>query len=165
MGSLKTSGGASKSWWAARRMATRRAVRDGAEDRICSEALLWIEKAGEISNELFSMADFALPDYEDSPAELSQVANMRAIPSYVAFELGIPIRLLCSRDTAFTASRMQMPETAMNEDDSLPRGEDHVRLTRQGFYVKAIAVSQRMGRFSHGDFGLRILTPNAPHIV
>ncbi len=71
-------------------------------------------------------------------------------------ELGIGGRFDPAESTV-----VHVPETAVYEDDFFVAGQDHVRLARQVFTVKAISETHAMNHGANKHFRFRIFSANA----
>jgi len=58
---------------------------------------------------------------------------------------------------------MQVPETAMHENDFEPRSENQIGATRQVLSVQAIPVSHPMNQPAHSKLWRGVLGPYKPH--
>ena len=61
-------------------------------------------------------ADLALPNDEDTPAGVPQLALMQLVSLLCPLQFGLPIVRVALRDAAVSASSVLVPETAVDED-------------------------------------------------
>ena len=76
-------------------------------------------------------ADLTLPNNEDAPAGLSQLALMCPISLLSPRQLGMPIVSVAIRDAAVSASSMLVPEAAVDEDRGQVALEHYIWFPRQ----------------------------------
>ena len=102
-------------------------------------------------------AESALPHDGDSPTGIQELALRTAITLDVALELGLPEFRLGGWRGCITASRMAVPETAMNKANSPVATQDKVGLSGEIPDVKPESESASMKRPSKGAFRFGVL--------
>ena len=113
---------------------------------------------------LFRLFELALPDGDDVPAELAELAGVFPIIGNIAVEFFLPPVGSCFWSGSALASFVPMPETVVNENHCPVFRQDDVRFPRQIFDVFAEAVAGAMQHGADEDFGLRVLSFDATHV-
>ena len=106
----------------------------------------------------------AFPGHDQMPAELLQLFFRIPVSVNIPFEFLLPkfrIRGWCRR---LSASRMPMPETAPNLNNSPIFRKDNIRMPRQIFEMKTEAKSLFMEERAHNHFRPCIFTVDLAHI-
>lgn len=108
-------------------------------------------------------SQFALPDYDDSPAEVRELFVGSLVASDICIELSLPEIWIRGWRSGVAAPIMSMPKAAMDEHDSTILRQNDIWFSRQVFRGDAISQAMRMQIFSDNQFGLRVTPPNAGH--
>lgn len=104
----------------------------------------------------------AFPDFKDPPSLGKQGLAVSVIPVPVAGDFVTPELRPGSRQPE-QMTVMAMPETAVNQNDSLPAGQNDIGSSWQLSVMKAVAESFCMQGFTEQDLGFRILAPDPGH--
>jgi len=87
------------------------------------------------------------------------------VPCNVAGELRLPEVNVALGRRRHLASFVPMPETSVHEDDSVPFGQDNVRMPRQLGIMQPISEAKSMQMMTHEHLRFRVLRADATHRV
>jgi hypothetical protein len=115
--------------------------------------------------ELLEVRRFARPYDDPLPAEFRKVGCVLGISPNIAVQLPVPVPFIAfwSAAPATLLAVVSMPETAMDENDSPPLGEDNVGLPRQILAMKAETAAHPMQSPPDSQFRLRVLVSDQAH--
>jgi len=105
----------------------------------------------------------ATPNHMNLPTGSNQVFGCAPISGTVLRDFVRPEWSIGLRKSPLIAVLMAVPETAMNEDNLAPRGEDNVRFSRQILPVEGIAVSGPVQSRPEQHLRCRILRAHRRH--
>lgn len=94
----------------------------------------------------------ALPEYDNPPSACFQRLSDLAIAGFVGTELGVPESPVRFHRVCELATRVSVPETAMNKDDSSMFGKDKVRRAWQLGDMQAESIAQSVQTASNNHF-------------
>jgi hypothetical protein len=100
--------------------------------------------------------DLALPSYDHAPTIVLKQPRNLFVSLDITRELVGPKFGVRLRRRRYLASRMAVPEAAMDEYHRPVFGEHHVRLSRQARPVNAKAKAEAMQRLPQRNLGLRV---------
>lgn len=106
---------------------TGRAPRDSRDT--CKHSLI-AKEAGKFSGQLCLVLEVALPNNERAPTQLPEPAPIRTVALAIPLEFRNPVLLPSARYPSFYATRVLMPEAAVNKDDLVTRRKNDVGFPR-----------------------------------
>jgi hypothetical protein len=95
----------------------------------------------EAAGQACRLRELTLPDDDGAPAKYLQARQSSLVPLPVVVKLALPEVLARLRLVRKAATRMAMPEAAMNEHSDLVAGENHIGLPWQSPIVKSEPVA------------------------
>src|SRR5574338_766754 len=107
--------------------------------------------------------EFTFPDHPIAPPYPAQFTTVPSVAFDVACELAGPEFLAGGRDCCHSAPLMTMPEAAVDEDHSIPAGEDDVGVPGQVGPVEREPEPGSMQEGSDQALGERVLASNSGH--
>lgn len=102
--------------------------------------------------------DFALPQYQDAPAQVSERYFVPAISIDIRLSLCRPEFGSCGGFHFAIAAIVAVPKTPVNEDDCPKARQDDIRFTGQVLAMEPETISERVEKSPDGDLWLRVLT-------
>src|SRR5581483_1770393 len=109
------------------------------------------------------LADCALPNDRDPPAECGQCPSLFQVPLTVALDLVAPEVRVGARKLEIPASLVPMPEAAVHENHRVVLLDDNIGTTWQTSVVQAKPEPSSKKGLAHQDFRLRVLPADALH--
>lgn len=122
------------------------------------------KKGNEALRQSFSVSHFTFPYDFDAPILGSKRASRLLVAGHIGFELFRPKLGPGRRYARFSASRMPMPEAAVDENHRPPRRGHQVRPPRQSGPMQPKAVTEPMQERSDVKFGPRVRRSHAAHV-
>ena len=108
---------------------------------------------------------FALPDDDHCPTQSFQLAPDLLVALLVARHLRLPKFCIGLRRRILLAILVAVPETAVNEDDSVVFGQDYVRGARETLHVSAVTEPFAPERVAQPDFRFCAGRVDGGHVV
>lgn len=109
------------------------------------------------------IARLAFPNHKDIPARRFQGGLGSLVPSHIAVEFRVPELGPGLGCPGMLATRVSVPEAAMDEDGDAIASENDVGSAWQIARLKAKAMTSAVKRPSHQHFRFGVLVTNAAH--
>ena len=107
--------------------------------------------------------NLTFPDNEDSPSECCQFPCNFSVTLHISLKLLVPKLNIGFRRGRHFATRMTMPETAMDEYDRAVPRQNYVWASRQSAAAKTVAQTHVVQRAAERNLGFGVFRSDAPH--
>ena len=137
----------------------------GADSSGTESLSVIIEEGLQSFDQTVGVFELAFPDDKYGPTHSAKFGLNRYITLLIPRELALPIFDTGSGHSSGAASRMDMPEAPVDEDDFGSAGKDYIRTTGQIGSMESISKPAGMEKPSNLALRLGILALDAAHIL
>ena len=126
--------------------------------------LFLMEQVREFLSQRVQIRKVALPDNKDTPSLVFELASCLFMSVDVLLKLLHPEVYTAFRGVCKSASRMPVPEAAVNEDHCLELWQDNIRGSGKRFNMQSEAVPHSVQQTSHNLLGTCVLRSDPGHV-
>jgi hypothetical protein len=124
-----------------------------------------VQKPSQLSGQLIDIRQFAFPNYKRPPTQRLCLRQDAQISRNILRQLGAPKRAPGLRQASLSASRVVMPEAAMDENHLFTRTKNEVRSARQTRSMQPKSKSHAMYQAPHFHLDLGMLRAHSRHLT
>lgn len=121
------------------------------------------QKSSQFLDKLIKVFQFAFPDNQHFPTEIEKALKMFLITNHIPIELFVPVFSIAARARRMLASRMLVPETAMDKYNFTMFGQDNIGFARQILDVQTKSITHPVDQRTDNLFRVGILSTDLCH--